>query len=88
MTRTTPELAPRSPNFHATTGGRLATAYDLACNRPHTRQICSGMGFRIWNPPVQSRDSTTSKIIRRELSEVLSFSFVGNLKRSLRIKNE
>ncbi|GBM49741.1 hypothetical protein AVEN_36359-1 [Araneus ventricosus] len=38
MTRTTPELAPPSPNFHATpTGGRLATTYDLACNRPHTR---------------------------------------------------
>ncbi|GBM75666.1 hypothetical protein AVEN_45554-1 [Araneus ventricosus] len=35
MTRTTPELAPPSPNFHATpTGGRLATTYDLACNRP------------------------------------------------------
>ncbi|GBL89168.1 hypothetical protein AVEN_158434-1, partial [Araneus ventricosus] len=33
MTRTAPELAPPSPLFHATpTGGRLATAYDLACN--------------------------------------------------------
>ncbi|GBM43040.1 hypothetical protein AVEN_234095-1, partial [Araneus ventricosus] len=30
MTRTTPELAPPSRNFHATpTGGRLATMYDL-----------------------------------------------------------
>ncbi|GBM34462.1 hypothetical protein AVEN_106705-1 [Araneus ventricosus] len=47
MTRTTP-----SPNFHATpTGGRLATTYDLACNRPHTRRIFSGIGFRTWNPP-------------------------------------
>ncbi|GBM43384.1 hypothetical protein AVEN_264604-1 [Araneus ventricosus] len=37
MTRTTPELAPPSPNFHATpTGGRLTTTYDLTCNRPHT----------------------------------------------------
>ncbi|GBO16696.1 hypothetical protein AVEN_210478-1 [Araneus ventricosus] len=43
MTRTTPELAPPSPNFHATpTGGRLTTTYDLACNRPHTRRIFSG----------------------------------------------
>ncbi|GBM28798.1 hypothetical protein AVEN_130506-1 [Araneus ventricosus] len=47
MTRTTPELAPPSPNFRATpTGGRLATTYDLACNRPHTRRIFSGIGFR------------------------------------------
>ncbi|GBN44322.1 hypothetical protein AVEN_80436-1 [Araneus ventricosus] len=35
MTRTTPELAPSSSNFHATpTGGRLSTTYDLKCNRP------------------------------------------------------
>ncbi|GBN11952.1 hypothetical protein AVEN_86091-1 [Araneus ventricosus] len=28
-----------SPNFRATaTGGRLAIAYDLACNRPHTQR--------------------------------------------------
>ncbi|GBN27063.1 hypothetical protein AVEN_253971-1 [Araneus ventricosus] len=52
MTRTTPELAPPSPNFHATpTGGRLTTTYDLTCNRPHTRRIFSGIGFRAWNPP-------------------------------------
>ncbi|GBN71404.1 hypothetical protein AVEN_90135-1 [Araneus ventricosus] len=52
MTRTTPELAPFSPNFHATpTGGRLATTYDLTCNRPHTRRIFSGIGSRTWNPP-------------------------------------
>ncbi|GBO02126.1 hypothetical protein AVEN_154094-1 [Araneus ventricosus] len=52
MTRTTPELAPPSPNFHATpTGGRLTTTYDLTCNRPHTRRIFSGIGFRTWNPP-------------------------------------
>ncbi|GBN00879.1 hypothetical protein AVEN_21228-1 [Araneus ventricosus] len=38
--------------FYATlTGGRLATTYDLACNRPHTRRILSGIGFRTWNPP-------------------------------------
>ncbi|GBM45592.1 hypothetical protein AVEN_150557-1, partial [Araneus ventricosus] len=41
-----------SPNFHATpTGGRLATTYDLACNRSDTRRIFSGIGFRTWNPP-------------------------------------
>ncbi|GBN21612.1 hypothetical protein AVEN_254283-1 [Araneus ventricosus] len=53
MTRTTPELAPPSPNFRTTpTGGRLATTYDLACNRPHTRRIFSGIGFRTCDPPV------------------------------------
>ncbi|GBM72558.1 Oxidation resistance protein 1, partial [Araneus ventricosus] len=53
MTRTTPELAPPSPNFRATpTGGRLATTYDLACNRPHTRRIFSGIGFRTCDPPI------------------------------------
>ncbi|GBM35316.1 hypothetical protein AVEN_195823-1 [Araneus ventricosus] len=53
MTRTTPELAPPSPNFRATpTGGRLATTYDSACNRPHTRRIFSGIGFRTCDPPV------------------------------------
>ncbi|GBM03619.1 hypothetical protein AVEN_203187-1 [Araneus ventricosus] len=38
MTRTTPELAPTSPNFHTTTaGGLLATTYDLIRNRhPYT----------------------------------------------------
>ncbi|GBN68712.1 hypothetical protein AVEN_170980-1 [Araneus ventricosus] len=52
MTRTTPELAPPSPNFRATpAGGRLATTYDLACNRPHTRRIFSGIGFRACGPP-------------------------------------
>ncbi|GBM61669.1 hypothetical protein AVEN_133455-1 [Araneus ventricosus] len=41
-----------SPSFHATpTGGRLTTTYELACNRPHTRRIFSGIGFRTWNPP-------------------------------------
>ncbi|GBM07824.1 hypothetical protein AVEN_33104-1 [Araneus ventricosus] len=53
MMRTTPELAPPSPNFRATpTGGRLATTYDLACNRPHTRRIFSGIEFRTCDPPV------------------------------------
>ncbi|GBL78364.1 hypothetical protein AVEN_42885-1 [Araneus ventricosus] len=52
MTRTTLELAPPSPSFHATpTGGRLTPTYDLACNRPHTRRIFSGIGSRTWSPP-------------------------------------
>ncbi|GBO14653.1 hypothetical protein AVEN_136484-1 [Araneus ventricosus] len=60
MTKTTPELAPPSPNFHATpTGGRLATTYDLAFMRPHTRRIFSGIGFLTCNPPPQSTDLTT-----------------------------
>ncbi|GBM72652.1 hypothetical protein AVEN_138211-1 [Araneus ventricosus] len=57
MTRTTPELAPPSPNFHATrTGGRLVTTYDLTCNRPHTRRIFSAIEFRIGTLQPQSRD--------------------------------
>ncbi|GBN96841.1 hypothetical protein AVEN_64763-1 [Araneus ventricosus] len=40
-----------SPNFHATpTGEHLATMDDLTCNRPHTRWIFSGIGFRTWSP--------------------------------------
>ncbi|GBN68533.1 hypothetical protein AVEN_111886-1 [Araneus ventricosus] len=56
MTRTTPELAP-SLQTSITTEGRLATTYDLACSRPHTRRIFSGIGFRTLRP--QSRDLTT-----------------------------
>ncbi|GBM60674.1 hypothetical protein AVEN_62625-1 [Araneus ventricosus] len=53
MTRTTPELAHPSLNFLTTpTRGRLATTYDLECNRPHTRQIFGGIGFRTCDPPV------------------------------------
>ncbi|GBL77463.1 hypothetical protein AVEN_41851-1 [Araneus ventricosus] len=52
MTRTTPELA---PPFQASTPHQredvLDTTYDLACSRPHTRRIFSGIGFRTWNPP-------------------------------------
>ncbi|GBN14158.1 hypothetical protein AVEN_137125-1 [Araneus ventricosus] len=45
-----------SPRFHATpTGGHLSTTYDLMHNRPHTRRIFSGIGFRTWN---RSRDLT------------------------------
>ncbi|GBM59577.1 hypothetical protein AVEN_30078-1 [Araneus ventricosus] len=45
-------LAPPSPNFRATpTGGRLATAYGLACNGLHARRIFGGIEFRAWSPP-------------------------------------
>ncbi|GBM66944.1 hypothetical protein AVEN_211297-1 [Araneus ventricosus] len=55
MTRTTPELPNPSQNFGATpTGGRLDTTYDLACNRPYTRWIFGGIGFRACDPPVQT----------------------------------
>ncbi|GBO28001.1 hypothetical protein AVEN_125712-1 [Araneus ventricosus] len=51
MKRMTPELAPSSPNFHATpTTGCLATTYDLTCNKPNRRRIFGGIGFRTWNP--------------------------------------
>ncbi|GBL72050.1 hypothetical protein AVEN_115071-1 [Araneus ventricosus] len=47
MRRTKPELAPPFPNFRAApAGGRLATTYDLACNRPHTRRIFVVIWFR------------------------------------------
>ncbi|GBN42187.1 hypothetical protein AVEN_174954-1, partial [Araneus ventricosus] len=41
MTRTTPELAPPSPNFHATpTGGRLTTTYDFSVQQaPYTADL-------------------------------------------------
>ncbi|GBO02334.1 hypothetical protein AVEN_211611-1 [Araneus ventricosus] len=56
MTRTTPELAPSSPIFPITSArGRLAPTYDLTCNRPNTRRIFSGIGFRTWNPPVSKQ---------------------------------
>ncbi|GBN06201.1 hypothetical protein AVEN_209029-1 [Araneus ventricosus] len=29
----------------------MATMHDLAYNRPHTRRIFSGIGFRAWSPP-------------------------------------
>ncbi|GBO06170.1 hypothetical protein AVEN_186715-1 [Araneus ventricosus] len=41
-----------SPNFQTTpVAGHLATTYDLASSRPHTRQIFSGIGFPAWDPP-------------------------------------
>ncbi|GBM43729.1 hypothetical protein AVEN_178000-1, partial [Araneus ventricosus] len=32
---------------------RLASTYDLTCNRSDTRRIFSGIRFRAWNPPAQ-----------------------------------
>ncbi|GBN72698.1 hypothetical protein AVEN_122007-1, partial [Araneus ventricosus] len=32
-------------------GERLAPTYDLTCNRPNTRRIFSGIGFRTWSHP-------------------------------------
>ncbi|GBL87125.1 hypothetical protein AVEN_218808-1 [Araneus ventricosus] len=52
MTRTTPELAPplqtSAPHQREDV---WPTTYDLACNRPNTRRIFSGIGFRTWIPP-------------------------------------
>ncbi|GBO28048.1 hypothetical protein AVEN_25587-1 [Araneus ventricosus] len=59
--------------FYATpTGGRLATTYDLARNRPHTRRIFSGIGFRAWNLRPQSRDLTTRPPHPLRLKEIAS----------------
>ncbi|GBM72867.1 hypothetical protein AVEN_39763-1 [Araneus ventricosus] len=51
MTRTTQELAPplQTSTPHQREGVWLST-YDLPCNKPNTRRISSGIGFRIWNP--------------------------------------
>ncbi|GBM89508.1 hypothetical protein AVEN_43035-1 [Araneus ventricosus] len=77
MTRTTPELAPPSPNFRAKpTGGRLATTYDLACNRPHTRRIFSGIGFRTCDPPNGSSEKLNS---HKHLLEGKSFSLYNEV---------
>ncbi|GBM13527.1 hypothetical protein AVEN_82796-1 [Araneus ventricosus] len=50
------EMEPPSPNVLTTPdGGRLAPTYDLMCNKPNTRRIYRGIGFRIWNPPAPKR---------------------------------
>ncbi|GBM23046.1 hypothetical protein AVEN_67026-1 [Araneus ventricosus] len=49
-----------SRNFHAIpTGGRLATSYDLTCNKPHTRRIFGGTGFEPGALRPQSRGLAT-----------------------------
>ncbi|GBM80446.1 hypothetical protein AVEN_83033-1 [Araneus ventricosus] len=58
MTRSTPDNP--FPNFLTSPAGAcLSTAYDLACNRPHTWRIFSGIGFRIWNPLPRIQALTT-----------------------------
>ncbi|GBL72195.1 hypothetical protein AVEN_115176-1 [Araneus ventricosus] len=51
MTRTTPVLAPTlltsAPHQREDV---WPPTYDLACNRPNTRRIFSGIGFRTWSP--------------------------------------
>ncbi|GBN30450.1 hypothetical protein AVEN_255441-1 [Araneus ventricosus] len=60
MTRTTPELAHPSPNFHSTlTGGRLATTYDLTRNIPIYGGSSVESGFEPGTVRPQSRDLTT-----------------------------
>ncbi|GBM23143.1 hypothetical protein AVEN_206948-1 [Araneus ventricosus] len=49
MTRTAPELCKLQ---HTPAGGCLTTTCDLACSRPNTRSIFSGIGFWTRNPPV------------------------------------
>ncbi|GBO22095.1 hypothetical protein AVEN_186118-1 [Araneus ventricosus] len=83
MTRTTPELAPPSPNFRATpTGGRLATTYDLACNRPHTRRIFSGIGFRTCDPPLFfiGKSLIVSAVVVEEWAITYSLFFLKPMK--------
>ncbi|GBL72727.1 hypothetical protein AVEN_145677-1 [Araneus ventricosus] len=59
MTRATPELPPHSRSFHTTpAGGSWSTAYDLDCNRPHTRRIFSEIRFRTWNLPPPEADTS------------------------------
>ncbi|GBM01607.1 hypothetical protein AVEN_60023-1 [Araneus ventricosus] len=36
-----------------TTGGRLATTYDLVCSGPHARRVFGGVGSRAWSLPTQ-----------------------------------
>ncbi|GBM24571.1 hypothetical protein AVEN_6529-1 [Araneus ventricosus] len=47
MTRTTPELAPSSPNFR-TSPGPLRMIW--SADGPHTRRIFGGIVFRAWDP--------------------------------------
>ncbi|GBM26908.1 hypothetical protein AVEN_264757-1 [Araneus ventricosus] len=52
MTGTAPELAPPLNFFTTPAGRRLPPTYDLTCNRPNTRLIFGGIGFRAWSPLV------------------------------------
>ncbi|GBN39986.1 hypothetical protein AVEN_73269-1, partial [Araneus ventricosus] len=68
MTRTTPEMLPPSPNFHATpAGGRLTTTYDLTCNRPTHGGSSVESGFEPGTLRPQSWDLTTRPPRPRQL---------------------
>ncbi|GBL56692.1 hypothetical protein AVEN_229565-1 [Araneus ventricosus] len=54
MGKTTTGLGP-PPNFRTPpAGGHLTPTYDLTCNRPNTKRIFSGIGFRTWNPDTEA----------------------------------
>ncbi|GBN05801.1 hypothetical protein AVEN_88105-1 [Araneus ventricosus] len=60
-----------SPRFRATpAGGRLATTHDLACSRPHTRRIFSGIGF-VSNLRPSGPEVETLPLGHRDLREIL-----------------
>ncbi|GBN74549.1 hypothetical protein AVEN_153219-1 [Araneus ventricosus] len=66
---TTPELALPSPSFRATpTGGRLATTYDLTCNRPHKGGSSVESGFE---PATLRSEVDTLLLGHRGLSSTL-----------------
>ncbi|GBN12333.1 hypothetical protein AVEN_241526-1 [Araneus ventricosus] len=60
MTRTTPELAPPLQTSAPLRREDIwSLPYDLACNRPHTRWIFKGIGFRTATLRSRGRDPTT-----------------------------
>ncbi|GBM78127.1 hypothetical protein AVEN_17051-1 [Araneus ventricosus] len=55
MMRTAPELAPPSPNFHATaTGERLESTSDLVCKGPIHGGSSVELGFELSGPKVET----------------------------------
>ncbi|GBM47251.1 hypothetical protein AVEN_136845-1 [Araneus ventricosus] len=82
MTGATPEQASPSPNFRISpTGGRLATTYDLKCNRPNTRRVFREIGFRTWRPPApKSRPYhwDTAACFRFDSSVLSSSGFIAS----------
>ncbi|GBN23995.1 hypothetical protein AVEN_204553-1 [Araneus ventricosus] len=96
MTRTTPDLAPPSPNFRATpthsgpvsktkldhcaTGGRLATTYDLACGGSSVES-----GFEPATLRSRGRDLTTRPPRPHTLFESVIIKVVLVVYRDIRI---
>ncbi|GBN02504.1 hypothetical protein AVEN_19629-1 [Araneus ventricosus] len=70
MTRTTPELASPSPNFHTTSHQR-----EDIFPRRLTWLFLGGVGFRTWNPPVPEFETLPpghhGLIWRREQNDVI-----------------